>query len=152
KPFDDVRVREALDLAVDRDTIAEKIYRIGEKPAYNIVPPGISNYPGGVAVDFQAMPYPDRIKRAQALMREAGFDEAHHLKTSFATPALPDSRRTAAAIQAMWRAIYVDLEIAVSDTPINFTKLRQGDYDIGAASWGADFDDASNFLMILTTG
>ena len=36
----------------------------------------------------------------------------------------------------------VDLEIVPSDTQINFTRLRQGDYDIGAASWGADFDDA----------
>ena len=52
----------------------------------------------------------------------------------------------------MWRAIYVDLEIVQSETQINFTKLREGDYDIGAGSWAADFSDASNFLMLLTTG
>jgi oligopeptide transport system substrate-binding protein len=152
KPFDDVRVREALDLAFDRDTIADKIYRIGEQPAYNIIPPGIANYPGAVMLDFKALAYSDRVKRAQSLMREAGYGETRHLKTTFATPAIPDARRAAAAIQAMWSAIYVDLEIVASDTQINFTKLRQGDYDIGAASWGADFNDASNFLMILTTG
>ncbi len=152
KPFDDARVREALDLAFDRDTIAGKILRIGEEPAYNIIPPGIANYPGAVALDFKALGYADRVSKAQGLMREAGYGPDRHLRTTFATPTAPDARRAAAAIQAMWSAIYVDLEIVPSDTPINFTKLRQGDYDIGAASWGADFNDASNFLMILTTG
>jgi oligopeptide transport system substrate-binding protein len=152
KPFDDPRVREALDLAFDRDTLAEKIYRIGQQPAYAYIPPGIANYPHAVALDFKALPYAQRISRAQSLMREAGYGEAHRLKTTFATPAAPDDRRAAAAIQAMWRAIYVDLEILPSDKQINFTKLRQSDYDIGSASWGADFNDASNFLMLFTTG
>jgi oligopeptide transport system substrate-binding protein len=39
-----------------------------------------------------------------------------------------------------------------SETQVNYTKLREGDFDIGAAAWAADFDDASNFLMVLTTG
>jgi oligopeptide transport system substrate-binding protein len=35
---------------------------------------------------------------------------------------------------------------------VNYTKLREGDFDIGAGSWAADFSDASNFLMLMTTG
>ena len=53
KPFDDVRIREALNLAVDRETIVNKISKMGEPPAYSIVPPGIANYPGGVISKFQ---------------------------------------------------------------------------------------------------
>lgn len=152
KPFDDVRVREALNLALDRDTIAQKIYRIGEQPAYNIVPPGIANYPGGAAFAFQSLPYPSRVARAQELMRQAGYGSGKRLRTTFATTTLPDSRRAAAAVQAMWAAVYVDLDIAQSDSAITYSKLRQYDFDIGTANWGADFNDASNFLMILTTG
>ena len=152
KPFDDVRVREALDLAFDRDVLTNKIYRLGEEPAYNIIPPSIANYPGGAALSFRNLSYPERVTRAQALMRQAGYGPDRPLHTTYATPALGDARRAAVAIQAMWKAIYVDLEIVQSETQVNFTKLREGDFDIGAASWGADFNDASNFLMILTTG
>ena len=152
KPFDDVRVREALDLAFDRDVLTNKIYRLGEEPAYNIIPRGIANYPGGAGQSFRDSSHPERLTRAQALMRQAGYGPDRLLHTSYAIPADGDARRAAVAIQAMWRAIYVDLEIVQSETQINFTKLREGDYDIGAGSWAADFNDASNFLMLLTTG
>jgi oligopeptide transport system substrate-binding protein len=152
KPFDDVRVREALDLAFDRDTLTNRIYRLGEKPAYNIVPPGIANYPGGAELPFRITPYAERVQRAQALMRGAGYGAEHHLRTTYATSAQGDARRAAVAMQAMWKAIYVDLEIVQSETQVNYTKLREGDFDIGAGSWAADFSDASNFLMLMTTG
>src|SRR6185369_5067554 len=103
KPFDDTRVREALDLAFDRDTLTNRIYRLGEVPAYNIVPPGIANYPGGVELAFRSLSYPDRLKRAQELMRAAGYGHEHHLRTTYATSAKGDARRAAVAMQAMWR-------------------------------------------------
>src|ERR1700730_11272551 len=152
KPFDDVRVREALDLAFDRDVLTNKIYRLGEEPAYNIIPPSIANYPGGAALSFRNLSYPERLTRAQALMRQAGYGPGRALHTTYATSAEGDARRAAVAIQAMWRAIYVDLEIVQSESQVNYTKLREGDYDVGAGAWAADFNDASNFLMILTTG
>jgi oligopeptide transport system substrate-binding protein len=152
KPFDDMRVREAFDLAFDRDVLANKIYRLGEEPAYSIIPRGIANYPGGAALSFRNLSYPARLARAQTLMRQAGYGPDRPLHTTYATSALGDARRAAVAIQAMWRAIYVDLEIVQSESQVNYTKLREGDFDIGAGAWAADFNDASNFLMVLTTG
>ncbi len=43
RPFNDVRVRQALTMAYDRDFVASQIYRTGEQPAYSFVPPGIAN-------------------------------------------------------------------------------------------------------------
>jgi oligopeptide transport system substrate-binding protein len=152
KPFDDVRVREALDLSFDRDVLTNKIYRLGEEPAYSIIPRGIANYPGGAGLSFRDSPYAERVTRAQALMRQAGYGPDRLLHTSYAISADSDARRAAVAIQAMWRAIYVDVQIVQSETQVNYTKLREGDFDIGAGAWAADFNDASNFLMILTSG
>jgi oligopeptide transport system substrate-binding protein len=152
KPFDDVRVREALDLAFDRDVLTNKIYRLGEEPAYSIIPRGIANYPGGAGLSFRDLSYAERLTRAQTLMRQAGYGPDRPLHTTYATPSQGDARRAAVAIQAMWRAIYVDVQIVQSETQVNYTKLREGDFDIGAGAWAADFDDASNFLMILTSG
>ena len=58
KPFDDVRVREAINLALNREAIAQRIRRVGDVPAYALVPPGIANYPHGTSLAFKSMPYP----------------------------------------------------------------------------------------------
>ena len=68
------------------------------------------------------------------------------------TTTILDARRAAAAVQAMWRPIFVDLQIVQTDSAVTYSKLREYDYDVATANWGADFNDASNFLMILTTG
>lgn len=149
QPFDDVRVREALNLAFDRDTIADKIMKLGEPPAYGIVPPKVANYPGGVAFTWKDMAYPERVKRAQALMQEAGFGPENRLRTTFATSTSPDNKRVAAAVQQMWRQIYVDIEIVQTEVQINYTKLQEGDFDIGQAAWVGDFNDPINFLFLL---
>ncbi len=149
KPFDDIRVREALNLAFNREAITQKIIRLGEPAAYSIVPPGTANYPGGAAMDFKSLSYPDRIRKAQGLMREAGYGPDHHLNTTYATTTNPDSKRIAAAFQDMLSAIYVDADIVQSDVQIHYKKLQSGDFDLAYANWVADFNDATNFLDLL---
>nr|ACN58947.1 oligopeptide ABC transporter [uncultured bacterium BLR7] len=151
RPFGDVRVRQALNLAYDRETVSEKIRRLGEPPAYTFVPPGIANYPYGNSLDFKELPYAERIKRAQGLMRQAGYSAEKRLKTTYSISTSPDARRSAAAIQQMWKEIYVDVELVPSEVQINYLKLQNGDYDIGGAGWVADFNDARNFLFLLMT-
>lgn len=151
KPFDDVRVREAMSLAYDRETMAEKIIRLGQKPAYSFVPPGVANYPNENSFGFKSMPYPERIKRAQDLMKQAGFGPDKRLSKSYNISTSPDAKRTAAVLQQMWKQIYVDVELLQSEVQINYTKLQNGDFDIGGAGWIADFNDARNFLFLLMT-
>jgi len=153
KPFDDVRVREALNLAIDRETLTSKITRVGDVAAYGLVPPGIANYPGGVAFPFKSMPQPERIKRAQQLMQQAGFGPNNHLKTTLAIrSASADALRVPAAIQAMLKEAYIDAEISQNDGAVFYAKVQQGDFDIGMAAWGADFNDPTTFLDLLRKG
>jgi oligopeptide transport system substrate-binding protein len=151
KPFNDVRVREALNLAYDRETVTDKIIRLGEKAAYSIVPPGIANYPNENTFDFKALPYPARLKRAQDLMRQAGFGPDKRLRTTYAITTAPDTKRVAAVTQQMWKQIYVDVELLQSEVQINYMKLQNGDFDIGIAGWIGDYNDARNFLFLLMT-
>src|ERR1019366_953400 len=53
KPFDDIRVRTAINLAINREAITDKIIPVGYLPAFNVVPPGTANFPGGNALDFR---------------------------------------------------------------------------------------------------
>jgi oligopeptide transport system substrate-binding protein len=150
KPLDDVRIREALSLAVDRETITGKITRVGEVPAYAIVPIGIANYPEGVALGFKALGFPERLKRAQELMRAAGYGPDNFLRTTLLIrSAAPTARRVPVAIQQMWKLIYVDAQILQQDAAIFYSRIQTGDFDIANPGWVADFNDASNFLDLL---
>lgn len=153
KPFDDKRVREALTLAIDREALTEKIRKMDEPPAYSFVPPGIANYPGVAGFPFKSMPQADHVKRAQDLMRQAGYGPNNRLKATYdIRSSAPDALRDPAAIQAMWRAIYVDADIRQNDTQVFYAKIREGDFEIGQAGWGADFNDPTNFLDLLRKG
>ena len=153
KPFDDKRVREALNLALDRETITARIRKMDETPAYSFVPPSIANYPGAAGFSFKALSQADRVKRAQDLMRQAGYGPNNRLKTTYdIRSSAPDSLRDPAAIQSMWREIYVDADIRQNDTAVFYAKVQQGDFEIGGAGWVADFNDSTNFLDLLREG
>lgn len=153
KSFADPRVRQALSLAVDRETIVKRIDKIGEVPAYNLIPPGTANYPGGVFLDFKSMPFPERLMRAQALMREAGYGPNNLLRTSLIIrSAAPTARRDPVAIQQMWKLIYVDAQILQLDTAIFYDRIQTGDFEIANPAWGADYNDPTTFLDLLRTG
>ncbi len=72
-PLNDLRVRRALNLAFNREIVTEKVLRLGEPPAYGIVPPGTANYPGEQSYDFRPLPPAERLKKARWLMTQAGY-------------------------------------------------------------------------------
>jgi oligopeptide transport system substrate-binding protein len=145
----DVRVRRALNLAIDREAITRKILKLNEPPAYGIVPPATANYPGGTGFDFRERPFAQRLAEAQSLMRAAGYGPANRLTLNYATTGSPNNRRLAVVLQAMASQIYVRLNIVATGGPIHFRNLRSRQYDLGIADWYADFNDASNFLDLL---
>ena len=153
-PFDDVRVREALDLAINREAIALRIRRAGDAPAYSLVPPGIANFPHTSGFAFKTMPYPARIARAQSLMQAAGFSETKRLSTTFLirSTAPGPYRAVAAAIQQMMAQIHINLSIVPMDFAVFLAQTQSHDFELAEAAWVADFNDAATFLELLRTG
>jgi oligopeptide transport system substrate-binding protein len=151
-PLDDLRVRKALNLAFDREIVTDKVLKLGDTPAYGIVPPGIANYPGGAAMDFRPMPMPARVTLARSLMQQAGYGPDHRLTLALETTHDPDNKRVAAVLQAMVKPVFIDLSIQSVDAQIHYRNLQLGQYEIGSAVWVADFNDASNFLDLLQSG
>ncbi|HEV2651374.1 MAG TPA: peptide ABC transporter substrate-binding protein [Rhizomicrobium sp.] len=148
-PLNDVRVRRALNLALDREILVEKVLKLGERGAYSIVPPGMPSYPSGPQMPIRKLTAAERLAKAQWLMNQAGYGPARHLSLVYETFEEPNNRRIAAVLQAMMRPIWVDVDVRAMDASAHASNLKQGDYDLGAASWFADFDDASNFLDLL---
>jgi oligopeptide transport system substrate-binding protein len=148
-PFRDIRLREALNLAYDREELVGKVRRIGETPAYSIVPPGVANYPGSATMKFRTTPFTERLARARNLMRQMGYGPNHILALDYVTSTNPDQRRRAAAVQAMLARIYIKMTITALEGGVYLNTMQQHDFELASPLWIADFNDASNFLDLL---
>jgi oligopeptide transport system substrate-binding protein len=148
-PLDDVRVRRALSMAVDRQMLGARVLRAGEPAAYCLVPPGVRDYPQGGCADFASWPQARRVAEARRLLTEAGFGPRRSLTLRFRHPNSETHRRVALAISAMWQVIGVRTELLTGDLRAHQLAIQQGDFDVARASWYAEDTDASSFLRLL---
>jgi oligopeptide transport system substrate-binding protein len=149
KPLKDPRVRRALSEAIDRDFITRKLLRAGQLPAYSFVPPGVANYGYGARARWAGESFAQRQIEAKVLLAQAGFDSSHPLKLEIKTPNSTESLLLMEAVQADWRAIGVDASIVQNEGQIAFAAYRNRDFQVGAMSWYADFNDPVTFLGLL---
>jgi len=151
KPFDDIRVREAVNLALNREALTDRIVRIGDVPAYNLVPPTTANYPAGNGFAFRPLSQHQRLEKARALMRAAGFGDNNRVKTTFLIRGTTAGtmRSVAAAIQEMLAQIWLDIAIVPNDIQIFYPTIQVHDFDICQSGWQADFNDAITFLNLM---
>lgn len=149
-PFDDIRVRQALSLAYDRQTITDRIYQLGEPVACAIVPPETANYEkGATSPDCRIETQAERNNKAKELLAEAGFGPSNTLTFRFYTSSDPDSKRAAATAQTMWRQIGVQAEIVTNEPATHYNQhMQTGNFDVGTAGWVGDFNDPETFLFM----
>lgn len=152
EPFDDVRVRKALSLALDREFIVDRVLTPGYIPAYSFVPPTMSNYNvDRPELGFADMSREERLAEARALLEEAGYGPDNQLSFEFIHRSTDDNPKAAPVAQANWNEIapWVNAEILRQDTKVLYARLRQSDFEVADGAWVADFDDPINFLYLL---
>jgi oligopeptide transport system substrate-binding protein len=152
-PFDDVRVRRALSLVIDREFLAQKLWGGTMEPAYSLCPPGLDNYRTPPELDGRdALPI-DREDEARALLAAAGFGEGRPLRLEYRFNASDNNRNTAVVIADAWRGIGIETRFVYTDAKTHFAYLRDGgDFDVARMSWIADYSDPQNFLFLLESG
>ncbi len=149
-PFQSKSVRQALSMALDRETITDKVLRTGESPAYGLVPPGVSDYKDQSSVEWRFVPYQERVKQARVLMEKAGYDSENPLKFTLDFNLGDENHeRIALAATAMWKKIHVDATVVSRSATKHYELLQGGRFQAGRASWLSQHNDASTFLGIL---
>ena len=148
-PLKDPRVRRALSEAIDRDFIADKLQRAGQRPAYSFVPPGIANYAYGAQTRWARESFPQRQLEARALLAQAGYGPKHPLKLEIKASNSTEVLLLMEAVQADWRALGVDAAIVQNEGQIAFAAYRNRDFQVGVMGWFADFNDPVTFLGLL---
>ena len=145
-PLNDPRVRQALNLAIDRSSIIENVLKGNRSPAYTFTPPGTGGYTCSTAII-------EDIQSARKLLAEAGYPDGQGFpEQTLLYNSSEDHRILAEAIQGMWKA---HLNIAVSlmnqEWKVYLETRKSRDFDIVRAGWLGDYNDPSTFLELFTS-
>ena len=151
EPFTDVRIRQALSMAINREAIVDKVLKTGELAAYSFVPAGVANYGEPAEVQWKDVPYAERLKQAKQLLGEAGYGPDNPLEFTLRYNTSENHKRIAVAVVSMWKAIGVKAELFNAEVKVHYADLKQGDFQVARAGWIADYNDAQNFLYLLET-
>ncbi|HID8899954.1 TPA: ABC transporter substrate-binding protein [Enterobacter hormaechei] len=151
-PFNDARVRKALNLALDKDIIAGKVLGQGQRPAWLISQTDI----GGVKLqnpDYASWPMDQRIAEAKKLLAEAGFNDSHPLSFNLLYNTSESHQRIAIAASSMWKKnLGVEAKLQNQEWKTMLDTMHTHNFDAVRYAWIADYDDAATFLNTFRTG
>ena len=151
KPFDDVRVRKALSLAIDRDTITEKILGQGQLSAFSLTPPIVDGFELKRPAS-ELMNKEERISQAKALLSEAGYGPGKPLDVDILYNTNEGHKKIALAISSMWKHnLGVQAKLNNMEWKTMVSALNEGDFGVSRYAWNGDYNDASTFLDIMTS-
>lgn len=143
KPFDDVRVRQAFNYAVNREQIVREITRMGSIPASEVLPPGMPGHDPDLIKYYYD---PDKAKR---LLAEAGYPDGTGLPVVqlWSVSKAEGTKAELTAYQEYLAKIGVKVEIKhETDWPTYVRMLDQGELPMFRLSWSAVIPDPDDFL------
>jgi oligopeptide transport system substrate-binding protein len=151
-PFNDARVRRALNMALDKDIIADKVLGQGQIPAWVVSQKKI----GGVELkspEYANWSHEKRVAEAKKLLTEAGYNASHPLVFNLLYNTSENHKRIAIAVSSMWsKNLGVEAKLQNQEWKTMLDTMHSGNFDAVRYAWIADYDDASTFLNNFRTG
>jgi|HubBroStandDraft_1064217.scaffolds.fasta_scaffold00141_42 oligopeptide transport system substrate-binding protein len=146
-PFDDVRLRQALSMLIDRDTLNQVIDPHDQTTGYALVPPGIEGYTPQPP-DWAGVSLAVRRERAAALLQSAGFGPSNPVQIEVLYAAAEESRRQLTAIAAMVKPYGIEFVPRAEENQVVEAAIRNHDDSAAYYGWQADYPDPWTFLSV----
>jgi oligopeptide transport system substrate-binding protein len=141
-PFDDVRVRKAFSMAVNRKELVEKITKTGQIPAFAYTP-AFAGYipPKGIG---------ENVEQAKKLLADAGYPGGKGFPTvQILYNTSETHKKIAEYFQQKWeQTLGVKVELVNQEWKTYLETRRQQQFDLARAGWIADYQDPFNFLFM----
>jgi len=149
-PFaDNLQLRKALSMAIDREVLVEKITGRGEQPAYGWVPPGVNNYEPRQFF-YASMDREQRHEAAKRMYLEAGYGEDNVAQVELRYNTADVTQRIALAIEGMWRDVLgVETRLINEEQQVLLSNIRAMQVtQVFRSAWTGDYNDANSFLYL----
>ncbi|GAB6933419.1 ABC transporter substrate-binding protein [Calditerricola satsumensis] len=146
KPFDNPKVRQAINHAINKQALIDAFYGGLAKPAKNPLPPTLWGYNDEIQ-DYEYNP-----EKAKALLAEAGYPNG--FKTTLwampnPRPYMPQPQQIAQAIAADLAKVGIEAKIVSYEWGTYLEKTKNGEHDMALLGWTGDNGDPDNFLYVL---
>ena len=139
-PLNDVRVRKALQLALNRQTLLDATYGGAGLVENGIYPHGLLGFNPNLA------PIPYDVQKAASLLAEAGYADGFNMVVSLRNTSTERQRNLMEMVASMWDKVGVRATIEVLSEEDFMQKRTSGQLACYAATWAADYDDPDNFV------
>jgi oligopeptide transport system substrate-binding protein len=155
-PLDDVKVRKALSLAIDRQAICDTVTKAGQIPALNIVAPTSYDAEGNLFSDQLGSVGPEataQVEEAQALLAEAGYPNGEGFPVLEVMYNTSEGHKVIAeAIQEMWKKnLNIDVSLTNQEWAVFQDTRKQGNFQVARAGWIGDYSDPMTYLDMFTS-
>ncbi len=145
KPFDDKRVRQAMNMAIDKPTIIRDVYLGAGQAAKNLIPPTLWGYNDAV------QDYPFDPAKAAALLKEAGVTTPLEIDLWYMPvqrPYNPNAKRIAEMMQADLAKVGVTATLKTYEWGEYRKRAQQGEHTTAQLGWTGDNGDPDNFFFL----
>lgn len=146
KPLGDIRVRQALSMALDREEITRTAMAAGEVPAYSLVPPGMPEYDAPTCQT-------ENVAEAQRLLAEAGFPNGRGFPKLDILYNTHEAHQTIAQlIRKQWeRNLGITVSTRNEEWASYQSSVRQMQYSVARRGWVGDYLDPNTYLGMMVT-
>lgn len=151
EPLNDVRVREAINLAINREELCQ-IVGSDTEPTYNLVAKYMKDKnTGEYFVDEAEQPFEEDVTKAQKLLAEAGYPDGEGFpELTYNYPTLEMDSDTAQVIQEQLKEnLNITINLEAQELQANYSTRYAGDFDLCRMNWTADFADPYTYLSML---
>ncbi|MFZ3404764.1 peptide ABC transporter substrate-binding protein [Aeromonas salmonicida] len=140
----DVRVRQALAMTIDRHVLTEQVSGQGERPAWSLLPgmPGYEALGSPLALQDQ----PTRLAKAAALMAQAGYNSARPFKLTLTYNTSESHKKLALAVAAMWKPLGVEVSLNNMEWSAYQVAKDSGDFMLVRSFLFGDYVEPSSML------
>ncbi len=154
KPFTNLKIRQALSMAIDRKTIVESVTQGGQAPAYGVVPPGIiMNGKDYRDITPDKSYFTEDVAKAKQLLAEGLKEEGlTGLKFTLLYNTLPSHKKVAEAVQDMWKKnLGADVSLENVEMKVKRDREKKFQYDVCRSGWQGDYIDPMTFMDFYTS-
>ena len=156
EPYNDPLVRKALCLAVDRQALIDNVVQVDAQPAYSFLAPGYSVDGKDITEgrsDYGLSATAD-VEAAQAALAEAGYPNGEGFPTLKLSYYQDDTVKkiVEAMAEMLKNNLNINVEVSSNEWAIFYEDVQQGNYEVAAMGWSADYLNPMSFLPLFKTG